>query len=599
MKLLDGLAFLGAFILNYRETKTVRKSRFAETVLSTREHIELAADWLIKAQENSSDGGYSRLYSLYKQKWDSSYIETTGYIIPTMMRVSSYLQDEKYRESAGKAALWLLGVQNLDGSFSDIDDITEPKVFDTGQCLLGLNYMYSATHEKKFLEAAKKAGDWLSRVQEENGSWIKYAYFGIPHAYYTRVAAALIELGSLSNESRYTESGLKNVNWAISCQKENGFFESVSFKEGDAALLHTMVYVLEGLLHAFQITGERYILGAVLKNAEKLKEINLQREIILYANYDQAYIAKTKSRCITGLAQWAGICLDLYEITEDADYRKIATRTIYYLKSKQIMEGENLLGGFTGSIPFYAGYATGKVVNWNNKFFIDALLKFSKYDISLDEEHEEWVSGSFSFTQDVVVDGFSKSDQEYLKRIENVLEKYAEPITFVDLGCGKGKFIKYLEKKYPLHDMVGIDPFFFAEGDKIKQGSAYSIPLDDQSVDVLIILEVLQHIRDIDKALSEIRRVLKDNGILIIGERNKHSGLGLLKFFLERTGRWMYVSDSPFVERWYTKREWEKMLRENQFWEDEIFKINIDRKFIPFFNRYYCILAKVKKCAAY
>ncbi len=580
---------LAAVVLNPSETRIVRKYQFSETVCSTRFHIKLAADWLLKAQQASPDDGYSRFYSLYKKKWDRGYIETTGYIIPTMLQVGEYLKDDKYKLSAMQAADWLLEIQNHDGSFSDID-AGDAQVFDTGQCLLGLNSLYSDTKENRFLEAAKKAGEWLVQEQDNNGSWVQHAYLGIPHAYYTRVAAALIELGTICNQEHYIDSGLKNIDWVISRQENNGFFLNASFTIKDNPILHTLVYILEGLLHAFRITKKEYILKAILKNAEQFKDINLNREIILYSQYDENYNVTDKSKCVTGLAQWAGVCLELYEITNDEAYLKLAVRTLYYLKSKQIKDGVNTKGGFTGSVPFYAYYGAGKLLNWNNKFFIDTLLKFEQYDISIDDEHEEWVSASFSFIKEVVSHKFSEADNCYIKQIEQEIQKQAKEITLIDLGCGKGKFIKYLADKYPSMNIIGVDPFFFAEEKGIKQGSAYKIPMSDQSAEILITIEVLQHVKDIDKALLEINRVLKDDGVLIIGERNRWSGLGLLKPFLERMNKWMYISDSPFREKWYSKNKWKELLDNNGYHVDAIHRINIIGGKIPLLNRYYCIL---------
>jgi len=586
---------LFAILFNFFETKNVKKYQYSETVYSNHFHIRLAANWLLKAQENSPDEGYSRCYSLYKKKWDRGYIETTGYIIPTMLQVADYLQDEKYKKSAMKAAEWLLEVQNSDGSFSDIDT-GRKQVFDTGQCLFGLNYLYLNTKEARFLASAQKAGDWLISEQEENGSWIKHAYEGITHSYYTRVAASLIQLGNICKQDRYFKAGLLNIDWAISKQQQNGFFDGSSFKNSEKPILHTIIYVMEGLLQAYEITKESRILNSLLKSANSLKNINLHREIILFARYNKEYQAEDRSRCITGLAQWAGICLDLYKIIGDEDYLKIATRTIYFLKSKQIKSGKNTKGGFTGSLPFYAKYGSAQLLNWNNKFFLDTLLQFDQYNISVDDEHEEWVSGSFSFVKEVVSYKFSEADKGYLKHIEEELDKRTKEtssnITLVDLGCGKGKFIKYLTKKYPSINIIGIDPFFYSEESGITEGSAYKIPLSDNSIDIIITIEVLQHIKDIDQALGEMNRVLKDGSVCIIGERNPYSGLGLLKPIMERLGWWMYFKHSPFREKWFSKIQWKSLLAKNEFNIENIYNINVVKQKIPYLNRYYCIKSK-------
>ena len=108
--------------------------------ISDRESLIKAADWLINSQNKNNDSGYSRKYSLCSD-WDKSYIETSGYIIPSMYLTGIYLDNNKYIESAINASEWLLTVQNKKGFFTDIDEY-KAQVFDTGQVLIGLNFIY-------------------------------------------------------------------------------------------------------------------------------------------------------------------------------------------------------------------------------------------------------------------------------------------------------------------------------------------------------------------------------------------------------------------------------------------------------------------------
>jgi len=163
------------------------KSMVNETVLDNKTHIKIASDWLLYMQ--NSDGGYSRKFSFIGGR-DRSYIETTGYIIPSLIESGLYLQEEKYINSALKAGHWLLSIQNSDGSFSEIDT-NKPYAFDTGQCLIGLNYLYEYTKDERYLYSAKQASYWLMYNQESDGSWQKVAYNNEKHTYYSRVASAM------------------------------------------------------------------------------------------------------------------------------------------------------------------------------------------------------------------------------------------------------------------------------------------------------------------------------------------------------------------------------------------------------------------------
>src|SRR5205814_10683831 len=55
-----------------------------QKILSAREHLRLSVEWLLSAQQNSPEDGYSRRYSLITC-WGKGYIECSGYMIPPML----------------------------------------------------------------------------------------------------------------------------------------------------------------------------------------------------------------------------------------------------------------------------------------------------------------------------------------------------------------------------------------------------------------------------------------------------------------------------------------------------------------------------------
>ena len=59
---------------------------------SDRDHMIAAAEWLERAQDISGDGGVCGRYRL-SSGWTSSYPETTGYIIATMLRYGRWSED--------------------------------------------------------------------------------------------------------------------------------------------------------------------------------------------------------------------------------------------------------------------------------------------------------------------------------------------------------------------------------------------------------------------------------------------------------------------------------------------------------------------------
>ena len=564
------------------------KYSFNQNILTSKEHIVLASDWLLSMQ--NSDGGYARKFSLISGR-DASYIETTGYIIPTLLDVSKELNDDRYKQSVIKAGEWLLKIQNSDGSFSEIDN-NQPFAFDTGQVLIGLNRLYIETKDLQYKEASKRASYWLAKEQEADGSWERVAYNSQKHSYYIRISSAMLEYALLFSDKYIEKQALQNVAWVLSEQQDNGYFNCASFLKEVPAYLHTLVYILEGLLDIYQLTKDDKVLNAILKNSMRLKGINIKEEMLLCSQYDNEFNCMNSERCITGLAQWAGVCLRLFEITKDERYKDIGVGTLFYIKSKHIQEGGVVKGALSASIPFWGRYGSFSFVNWGNKFFIDALLLLDKYKLDIKEEQEKWVSLAFLLNETVVHDKLTLMDREYLKYFDRYFEQFKEePLTLLDLGCGRGRFIDYFKVKYPKWKVIGIDPTFEKEGTILK-GSAYNIPIDSSSVNILFSVEVLQHTY-IEEAMLEIKRILKSESHLVIGERNPWSILGILKPIFELKGKWMYPWDSPFRERWYKRREWIKIFKENNFKIKQIDAINNPRdKKVKFLNRYYFMIGK-------
>lgn len=57
---------------------------------------------------------------------------------------------------------------------------------------------------------------------------------------------------------------------------------------------------------------------------------------------------------------------------------------------------------------------------------------------------------------------------------------------------------------------------------RYEQGSILEIPLPDASVDMVVSFETLEHLGDQDGQLSELRRVLRPGGLLVISTPDKH-----------------------------------------------------------------------------
>lgn len=106
--------------------------------------------------------------------------------------------------------------------------------------------------------------------------------------------------------------------------------------------------------------------------------------------------------------------------------------------------------------------------------------------------------------------------------VKNIFDKYicAKDLKILDVGCGTGALMKELGS---YGEVYGLDfsekaiEFCKKRGEKnLILGSINKIPFEDNFFDVVVSLDVLEHIDDDIGAIFEIRRVLKKGGISII-----------------------------------------------------------------------------------
>jgi len=112
-------------------------------------------------------------------------------------------------------------------------------------------------------------------------------------------------------------------------------------------------------------------------------------------------------------------------------------------------------------------------------------------------------------------------------------------IKLLDIGCGDGAITQEFQK-------LGFRTFGFdvaskplvdakKKGIEVSEGDWESgLPYGDQIFDVIFAGEVIEHVFDVEHFLSEIRRVLKDTGILIITTPNLASLEDRFKFLFGR-----------------------------------------------------------------
>lgn len=342
--------------------------------------LKESIDWLGRAQDNSAsqDGGVAREFSLLTG-WNSSYPETTGYIIPTLLNYANLRGDETVRLRAKRMLDWLVSIQFPDGGFqgSVIGAVPEiPVTFNTGQILLGLA---SGTEEfgKEYREPMRRAADWLVRTQDSDGCWRKHrSPFADPtdKAYETHVSWGLFEAARLEPDNGYAKAAIANIRWALSLQTSNGWFESCCLSKPEAPLTHTLGYVLRGVIEAYRFTDDKVFLNASLKTADSLLSA-VRDDGSLPGRLDANWQGTVSWSCLTGNVQIAACWLLLFKYTNETKYRDAAFLANKYVRRTVQLNGKSdIRGAVKGSFPVSGDYCAYEYPNWAAKFFIDSLL---------------------------------------------------------------------------------------------------------------------------------------------------------------------------------------------------------------------------------
>ena len=339
--------------------------------------IDACFAWLARAQDCSlsSDGGVARSFSLITG-WATSYPETTGYIVPTFLSAAVGKDREGLRERARRMLDWLSAIQFEGGGIQGgkIDAaIKRPVTFNTGQVLLGFCAGVRAFgHYRDNMHAAAR---FLRDSLDEDGCWrshpTPYASAG-EKAYETHVSWGLFEAERLVPGEGYGEAGLRQVDWALAKQRENGWVADCCLNRPSEPLTHTLGYYLRGVVEAHRLSGEQRFLAAARRTADGL--LGAQRaDGSLAGRLRPDWTAAAPWTCLTGLSQIAESWFYLFEVTRDPRYLEAGRRANAFVRRTVRFDGApDARGGVKGSFPVDGAYGSYEFLNWAAKFTIDA-----------------------------------------------------------------------------------------------------------------------------------------------------------------------------------------------------------------------------------
>ncbi|HET9952717.1 MAG TPA: hypothetical protein VFS09_13075 [Candidatus Eisenbacteria bacterium] len=350
------------------------------------EHLRGAMEWLCRAHDAGGDGGVARSYLLRfsraheRSGWLRSYPETTGYIIPTFYDYAAHAGDASYLARAETMARWEASVQMPSGAVQGgvISFAPVPAIFNTGQVLFGWARAHRETGAPAFLESARRAADFLVEAQDPDGAWRRHgSTFARPgvNLYDARTAWGLLEGSLVTGDPRHRAAAIRNLDYVLTRQRGNGWYEECCLDDNDHPLLHTIAYTMEGLLESGRILDEPRYVEAARRAADAL--LTLQRaDGGLPGRFDASWRPAAGWSCLTGDAQTSIVWLRLFEMTGERRYLDSARRLNRYVATTQDRASDDpgIRGGIQGSDPIFGEYGPYEYLNWAAKFYADALL---------------------------------------------------------------------------------------------------------------------------------------------------------------------------------------------------------------------------------
>ena len=163
-------------------------------------------------------------------------------------------------------------------------------------------------------------------------------------------------------------------------------------------------------------------------------------------------------------------------------------------------------------------------------------------------------------------DRFMRKDQAAYEEMYKLIRPVVKAKTVLELATGTGLIAKHIVNAAAHIEATDASPEMIAEAKRDNRSAKlyfsvqdmFCLPYAEESFDVVIVSNALHIVPQPEKALQEIKRVLKDDGVLI-APTFTHAGnsfSGMVKAFF------MKLAGFPLHSKW-TSEEYLRFLRQN------------------------------------
>ena len=128
------------------------------------------------------------------------------------------------------------------------------------------------------------------------------------------------------------------------------------------------------------------------------------------------------------------------------------------------------------------------------------------------------------FYEEKKIDPSKEQYHQLFQWLTDIILKWKEPKSVLEIGCGKGLFLKYFSKNVKPNNVVGIE-FDKSVTDQIKLDDSNFIAYNDyyenvkldQKFDLIFFWHVIEHVIDVHAFLDKIKGDLSDDGVAVLG----------------------------------------------------------------------------------
>ena len=145
--------------------------------------------------------------------------------------------------------------------------------------------------------------------------------------------------------------------------------------------------------------------------------------------------------------------------------------------------------------------------------------------------------------------------------IEEILDKAREFNLLVEVGAGGCSTLKYFNESYKFKKIIGYDIAFsehilaqntYKNVELLEGNFNYDFPLEDNSVDCLVMMMIIEHLFDPFHSFSEIHRILSKDGVAFINLPLVTSIKNRLRLLFGRL-----PETSVEYDRWFVDKQWD------------------------------------------